>query len=672
MGWNGLERNKLDYILTDILPVELSELFSFSRLYSFLLREENQKILDSIIETVKTNKAHNEKLFERGWSTTPLKYMILKGTNSLRKMSVIQPFSAINLYLFIECYKKDIIHYFEKNHIFSIRYHKNAVDLYYKVKKRNVVHYFQKQSVRTGRGVVQQAGNFFKIVPFESLNAFIDSRHWRISNFEYKYYAKLDYKSCFDSIYTHAFTWIIERNTIDAKKACNSNLFIIIDRILQNINGRFSNGIVVGPEFSRMAAEILLQHIDRKVFETLTQQEIIYKVDYTLFRYVDDIFIFANQPSTINTIIETYKLAGEKFLLRLNELKFEQGETPCLSKDWLEKTRQLADIISNFFYKEKEYKSIPDENKYLVKKEFIHVDRIKDEVAVLIKKYSEERRIITSFLLSTFLNNINKKRKGFTLFDENRQQIAFTILDIAFYIYAYHPSFEQTRKLISIISYINTEIDFKNYDKNKNKLCKIINNYSFIFKTGNIYDLCDWLPLFNEYKISIDIKTEEILVKKIIESSNPIMLGNILIYSQYNTSFFNEILRKIENIILKQIKKISESEIMMQEEFWYILIFHNCPYISNRCRQEIDAIINKIINTINNSDIKVKEYPSSKISILLCNFLNEKIIHGKKPLKSFFNWGTVENFGEQITYRTYQRTIFKKYNKNPYKFGSLD
>lgn len=29
MGWNGLERNNLDYILTDLLPVEVSELFRF-------------------------------------------------------------------------------------------------------------------------------------------------------------------------------------------------------------------------------------------------------------------------------------------------------------------------------------------------------------------------------------------------------------------------------------------------------------------------------------------------------------------------------------------------------------------------------------------------------------------------------------------------------------------
>lgn len=57
MGWNGLERNKLDYILTDLLPVELSELFSFSQLYAFLLKKENQKILERLIQELRQYKA---------------------------------------------------------------------------------------------------------------------------------------------------------------------------------------------------------------------------------------------------------------------------------------------------------------------------------------------------------------------------------------------------------------------------------------------------------------------------------------------------------------------------------------------------------------------------------------------------------------------------------------
>lgn len=56
MGWNGLERNELDFILTDLLPVELSELFSFSSFYSFLIQKENKEEIDSIIESTKNLK----------------------------------------------------------------------------------------------------------------------------------------------------------------------------------------------------------------------------------------------------------------------------------------------------------------------------------------------------------------------------------------------------------------------------------------------------------------------------------------------------------------------------------------------------------------------------------------------------------------------------------------
>ena len=263
-------------------------------------------------------------------------------------------------------------------------------------------------------------------------------------NFEYKYYAKLDYKACFDSIYTHAFTWIIERNVVDAKAASNSHLFVTIDRILQNINGRSSNGIVVGPEFSRMMAEILLQHIDSEICLSLQKDGIFYNVDYVAFRYVDDIFLFANQPQILDQILAKYKTIGERYLLRLNELKLVKGTTPCLPKEWLGKTRQLSDIIGNFFFQGKkvDYEKLPEEERFLVKTDYISVDRIKDEIAVLVKQHSDDARTIVSFLLSTLLNNISKKKNGYSLFGKQQLGKALLLLDMALYIYAFYPSFD--------------------------------------------------------------------------------------------------------------------------------------------------------------------------------------------------------------------------------------
>lgn len=123
MGWMGLERNKLDFILTDLLPVEVSELFSFTSFYEFLTEKPQQKVINNLLKDFYMMKAAGKSLFEDGWGTKPLKYRILKGTNSTREMSIIQPCSALNLFFFIDCYQKEILDYFEQHHEFSIRYH---------------------------------------------------------------------------------------------------------------------------------------------------------------------------------------------------------------------------------------------------------------------------------------------------------------------------------------------------------------------------------------------------------------------------------------------------------------------------------------------------------------------------------------------------------------------
>ncbi|MBU5592999.1 hypothetical protein KQI89_14705 [Clostridium sp. MSJ-4] len=667
MGWNGLERNKLDFILTDLLPVELSELFSFKEFYDFLNQKENQKILTKIVEETKKNKAvNNKKIFEGGWDTQPLKYSILKGSNSLRRMSIVQPLSAVNLYIFIETYQKDVLSYFEKEHCFSLRYHKKSSDLYYKGKSDRAVNYFHHQAKRAGKLGIQQMGTFFKTVPFESINSFTGSLKWRMSNFHYSYYAKIDYKSCFDSIYTHAFKWIIERNVIDSKKADHSSLFITIDRILQNINGKSSNGLIVGPEFSRMIAEILLQHIDKKVKLSLAKENIIQNRDFAAYRYVDDIFIFGKSQDIVDKIIDTFACVGQEYLLQLNELKIFKGETPCLPKEWLAKTRNVSDVLNNWFYSKQEYIKQSDDEKHVVKKDFVFIDRIKDDITVVIKTHESDKRTIVSYLLSTIFNNVSRKKEGCTLFGSSGHGRPLMLLDMAFFIYAFCPSYEQTRKLISIIVYINNELNFKKDAVAKKKLKNLINRYSFVFTNGNVFDLIDWFAFLFEYGITLDIKIEEVIIQKACQLNDPIVWANLLLYSKYNDTFFNEMKTKIEITIQSELEKITDKSKMLNKEFWFVLIFHNCPYISPPVIAKIDSIIQGIKPAI--TSVK----PSDRAINLVYSFLQKKEVDGTKPGNSFFNWSGEKGMGDKITYRTYQRTIFKKYNKKNGFYTSLD
>ena len=669
MGWKGLERNELDFILTDLMPVELSDRFTFYYFYEFLLKKENQKKLKNLVQKLKETKATGSTLmFQSNWATYPLKYRIMKGNGTFREMGLMQPLSALNVYFFIQCYQKEIFSYFKKNHTFSIRYHKNNTDLSYKTSQKNITSYFLKSSQKIKKIEIQQAGNFFKIVPFISINSFTDAYCWQSSNFKFKYFAKIDYKSCFDSIYSHVFSWIVEPHMFDAKQASNTNLFIVIDRILQNINGRSSNGILTGPEFSRMIAEILLQHIDQQVLLTLEAAGFKHKLDYRIFRYVDDIFIFANDDSTIDKIITQIQAVANKFRLSINELKISKEETPSLPKFWLEETRTIADKIDSMFYQgsKKEFDLLPSTERSFVSSTH-QIPRIKDQVSILIKKYPQQRRTVVSFLLSTLLNKISNRKNGYQLFKSPESAIkrAISLLDLAFYIYAFFPSFEQTEKMISLITYMNQETKFdgqKKIDAERaiNQLNGILSKYDFIFENGNLHDLCDWFPFLYENSLKLSPKIEDNLIKKAIQLNDPIIFANLLLYSQYDKSLKNVWVQQVELLFDENISRLNDKAMIEFREFWFLIVFYNCPYLDSSKRKKILDAMQQVYKNPKPHEMNIKSMN------LILDFM-------KNSSSGFFDWSDIKKFGERIIYRTYKRTMFKHYKKRSYGlYVSLD
>lgn len=659
----NIERNRLDYLLTDIMPVEVSELFSFGKFYEYLLSRQTE--IDSIIQEMKALKANNGEIpFQGnwgGWASTPLKYNILKGTSSLRELNLVQPLAALNIYFFMECYQKEILDYLEENSSFSLRYHRKNSDLYYKKRINRITNYFEKTSRKLEKSVLQQTGAYFKIYKFNSVSSFTNSRLWQQCNFKYRHFAKVDYKSCFDSIYTHAYKWIIEKNTVDSKSAKNANLYITIDRVLQNINGRSSNGVIVGPEFSRMIAEILLQQIDVEVKLNLSAQGLCSGDDYRVFRYVDDIYVFANTQENIDSIIHTIEYTAQKYLLRLNDLKNVRADTPVILSTWLGKARALSDRIADLFYKKNELHCMEGE-KFLLKNGYIPLDRLKDDFTFLLHEFPNEQRYIVSFMLSTLLNNISNKKDGYALFAHNKNSRAYVLLDLAMYIYSFCPCFEHTQKVISMIVYMDDELRFVADELNHKKLQNLVRRYAFIFEKGNLNDLCNWFAFFYDYKIILTEKTEKILEAKLQIADNPILWANYLIYSQYFTQYHREIIARVEGILETHVEQLGQTDILLKREFWYVLVFNNCPYISSTLKGQLKAVIQSLRKQ---SPVSV----SDKAKNIICDFMLQSVSN------QFFYWGYYRfNTSKQLTFRTYQRTLFKQYkNRRSVEiYGSLD
>lgn len=350
---------------------------------------------------------------------------------------------------------------------------------------------------------------------------------------------------------------------------------------------------------------------------------------------------------------------AQKYLLHLNELKSYTTQTPVIMSDWLYKTRIFSDKVADLFYKKSELYESQSIN-YLVKNRYISLDRLENEFTLLMNEFTKERRFIVSYILSTLLNNISSKKDGFKLFDDGKLNKAFVILELAFYVYSFCPCFEHSQRMISMLVYFDDELEFKKDDETHKRLRSIIRKYSFIFEQANINDICNWFVFFNEYKISLLHNSEDLIFEKVISEDNPILLANYLIYSRYDKKYYSKVLKKVETIIDDNISNMLPCEPLLQREFWYVLVFCNCPYVADNLKD----ILGKRVEELQSSDA----YPTDLANNLIYEFLKDST---KKNL--FFYWGYY-NFSasKQLTYRTYQRTLFKQYRNSTEMYGSLD
>lgn len=492
-------------------------------------------------------------------------------------------------------------------------------------------------------------------------------------NSKYRFFIRTDYKACFDSIYTHTYTWLIGKDSIDTKDFKNSNIYTTIDRLLQNINARRSNGIVVGPEFSRMIAELILQSIDVAIFNKLLNEGYISGTDYNIYRYVDDIFIFAKDENLANYIVETYSESARKYLLRLNDAKLYKSKVPFVLDDWLNDTNLFTNRVCNMLFKTK------DEREAYVKREIEkreiensdekeivpHIlksyifrpgsrakQSIMNQLNEMICKYDSKDKTIVAYFLSAILNNIGKNKDKATIFKEDvSASIVFGFLDLVFYAYSFFPNYSNTQKLLSIISYVRDEVDI--FDKRK-ELQNLLNKYSFIFEKANINDIVDLFLFCAQAGIEIPYTEEERIVEKLYEKDDPILWGTYLIYSRYNTKYFADILGKIEMLIEERVAAIRvDKRILEYREFWWILIYNKCPFVSSSIQVLIDNTINRI--------------PASLGANPSCGDLAENLFieYLKNNTKQFFEWDiNSKDFLRTLAFKTKEKSIFKNYKEN--------
>lgn len=641
------KRNKLDIILTDSRPVELSKIFTLAYFYEYL--NKNKEMMDAF-ERIKRELRPNEReasIWGSRWHAAPLKYHIYKNKYEVREMSLVSPLSMIEMSLFVEGYEKELL-LLSSDDGFSVRKHFQNDNLIY-------------LNIKDGKGVTYQhqeekgmeaSGDYFLIHPYKYISEFHNSDEWYKYNREYRCFGKIDYSKCFDSVYTHTFTWLVTKNSVDGKEYGKNQYFLnACDKILQNINGSVTNGIVVGPEFSRTIVEILTQHIDKVVKYRLAAEEIIEKKDYKICRYVDDIFIFADEEKIVEKIIELYRDEAEVFHFRLNDQKRIIGRLPYVWFEWKEKVQKVNEYIYDTIF------NCDENSPYIIQYRPKRLSNMKMMYQDLMAQFPDYQAKIASYVLTTIYKNIKKEGDKKYFKQEKLIGMLHYFLDAVFYFYSFSTSYNNTEKVITILDRISNEIPEAIY---KDCLYKVFEEYSTIITKSNIEDITNLILFLNLYKLELPYVSEDFLTNRILDGSDPILHAMLLLYARNNTSLYKRIKGNIENKITEAISSIySLDNFFMYEETWWIYIFCNCSYLGKKSRNMIDEKLEEVHQHL---EKEKSDHLAKTAKALVIDFLRDKQYHNK-----FINWELgKEELSVLTTFTTYQRTLFNGYNNCDY------
>ncbi|WP_426389524.1 antiviral reverse transcriptase Drt3b [Variovorax sp. R-27] len=338
-------------ILTDVLPYEVPMLFSNEGLYNFLQTNNptvfREKFSIDILATPRY--------------TIPYSFKIKKNPTELRSLSVMHPAQQIHVANFYKNYYGMILAQCQKSN-WTLRAPASIASYYVEKPraKKNVVGRSDTvdPSVSGFEGVPRTASSYFTYKNYGFLHKFFESSEFHALEKKFPLLLKLDISQCFGRIYTHTIAWAVKSKEY-AKKNRSATFESAFDSLMQNANYAETAGIIVGPEISRIFAEIILQQIDLNIERALEDlvDPLLHGVDYDIRRYVDDYFVFAKRQDDLPRIQLAISECLAPYRLSLNEAKsmrmirpFSTAETSAR----IEIVATISDVFSRAIAEDEE------------------------------------------------------------------------------------------------------------------------------------------------------------------------------------------------------------------------------------------------------------------------------------------------------------------------------
>ncbi|MDE7347642.1 MAG: RNA-directed DNA polymerase [Muribaculaceae bacterium] len=620
-----LNKNPYRVLLTEVLPYEMPLGFDNCHFFENMATEDFLKIIRDV-RYVPIDRPGKFKI--------PFDYHIRRsGGEKSRKLSLMHPMSQLYMVDFYREFESFLLHYTSLSP-FSLRHPESIAPT--SIRKKGGVDYSKDMTNDSS-----SYRNYFTYRKYDQSYKFFDSFEFLNLEKRFTRMRHLDIASCFYHIYTHSICWAVKDKKTAKKIHNEKNIFENkFDSLMSDSNYGETNGIIVGPEISRIFSEIIFQRIDLLLIDRIkqTHPKLIHGREYEIKRYVDDYYVFSNSQPLIEEIQSSLSDVIEDYKLYLNKSKIEDYERPMVRSAQIAKA-DLRQIFDSVF-------SAWEKTDYHIGNISRHVLDIINSIRLCIRRNTSDYSHIVAYGL-TIINNFihNDLNKFFSLHpDKLDGNVLRTITEIAFFLFSMDWCPSTSYKLCIILKSISDLSE-------ANRVVKASLCHNIVAETKRCLDnitntAMEGCTNIEAVNLLITLKsvfshsmTENTLKSyfRINDASKTYKLDYFqicaLLFLCGNDPDLMSVKDMVKRSIMNNLGKMDQEEVAISAEHTCLLLdLMTCPYLDNRFK-------NKLLEGLgwNNtrSGAKRKELSS--------------------PGRWFFDWNCAEAFDKYLKLKEYRQ-----------------
>ncbi|MEE4180956.1 antiviral reverse transcriptase Drt3b [Pseudomonas viridiflava] len=645
--------HKQDYrriLLTETCPYETPVIFDNFGFYKQVQKlEERPEDIQRLLKHFLTDETVLK-------FSIPYIYNTRKDLDSPRTLSLIHPRSQLH---FVEFYKKfdDQILLCCKKSKFSLRAPQKITTKYYIKNPQENIKKYRSDTTSSVENELndRHLTTYFAYGENTRLHKFFESFDYLRLEKQYSQFCSMDISKCFDSIYTHSIAWALKTKEYTKRHIGIDGVFgDLFDQVMRCSNYNETAGIPIGPEVSRIFAEVIFQEIDERVEKSLQGSGLKIDVDYSMRRYVDDFFIFTNSDLISNQITQVVEAECKSYKLNINEAKSLKAERPFITsktKSLRAVQRRLINLRESLFSGENYGSPRELPNQKTLTLHFI------DDVKAACSADSEAYQLVSAYVVGWLSNriisatdeNINRATGvdnhliGFSHF------FNFSIRTI-FHFYSINPSHKSSIKLCIAVKlactfyekHMPTEID--SIKTTIYHLCKEFFSSSgylgILSKNSNV----SLLEAMNVLVLCKELGPRYLLPKEALQgiakldSIEPLNYFEVitLLYYIGNEPFYREAREKVTLSIRQHLNRIDDARIN-SHKFHLLMDILTCPYVDREFRSATASQLYESVTGAKPGKVKTKalmEYFDNNIWFVNWHSFDLLTILEKKELLS--------------------------------------